>query len=120
MRKSQKMINEMVNPEKLDNNESGQKRIEKKLDSVIDVNSIPDFESVKQRFEDSFQAFVRDKKYTAAAEAIREEFGKESLVRNEDFVNQVADRIEDEALVEKRFVFISVNQEYLESISKQN
>ncbi len=98
------MTNEILEPEK--------------LNAPIDVQAIPNFEDIKQRFEKSFQAFVQDKKYTAAAEAIRDEFGKESLVQNEDFVNRVVDHMDDETLVEKRFVFISVNQEYLESLSK--
>ncbi len=105
------MIDEILTPK-----DSESKLKEEKLNTVLDIDSIPDFENIKQRFEQSFQSFVQDKKYTAAAEAIRDEFGKESLVQNEDFVTQVAHRIEDDALIEKRFVFISVNQEYLESI----
>lgn len=86
------------------------------LTPEINIHAIPDAENIERRFKDSFDAFVRDAKRTAAVETIHRELTDLQVLKNEHFIDQVAQTIDDEALIEKRFIFISVNREYLESI----
>lgn len=86
------------------------------LSPFFDIDDIPDSERLLKRFEETYSRFMDEKKQTAAEEALREEFGNRPLTRNQDLINRVAGAIDDEALAEKRFVFLSVNREYLESL----
>ena len=83
---------------------------------TLDVSKCPDFEHIKARFEDSFYDFVMAKKRAAAIDAIRDEFGDSPMadrfIGDEGFLQSVTDKMDNDALVEKRFVFLSVNPEY--------
>ena len=68
-----------------------------------------DYEGVSRRFQEGFSAFEWERRMTAAAKVLATEITHETLVRNPDFIAQVAGRIDEEALLEKRYVFISVN-----------
>ncbi len=88
----------------------------KTLTPEINIDAIADHEDIERRFTGSFDEFVRSKKLTAAVEAAHSELSGTKIAHNEDFIGRIAEAIDDEAIVEKRFIFISVNREYIESI----
>ena len=56
---------------------------------------------------------MTSKTLKAASTVLQEELQHETLVKNPDFVQAVARRIDEEALLEKRYIFISVNPQAL-------
>lgn len=76
----------------------------------FDVETMADYAGIRQRFEEGFAAFVNSTTLAAARAVLRDELPQaETLVDNSDFVHLVAGRIDEEALLEKRYIFISVN-----------
>jgi hypothetical protein len=75
----------------------------------FDVFSMPDYEGVSRRFQQGFESFVTAKKYQAVRAILREEVQHETLVKNPEFIQAIVNRVDEEALLEKRFIFISVN-----------
>lgn len=83
------------------------------LHTHFDVLSMPEYEDVSRRFQQSFEGFVMAKKYQAVRTILREEVQNETLVKNPEFIQSIVNRVDEEALLEKRFIFISVNTEAL-------
>jgi len=79
----------------------------------FDVFSMPDYEGVSRRFQQGFEGFVMAKKYQAVRAILREEVQQESLVKNPELIQAIVNRVDEEALLEKRYIFISVNTEAL-------
>jgi hypothetical protein len=75
----------------------------------FDVLSMPDYDGISRRFQQSFESFVTAKKYQAVRAILREEVQHESLVKNPELIQAIVNRVDEEALLEKRFIFISVN-----------
>jgi hypothetical protein len=83
------------------------------LNTRFEVESMPDYDDIRARFEHGFSGFVAAKKLEAVKAILPEEIPNETLVRNPDFIEAIAGRVDDEALLEKRYVFISLNPEAL-------
>lgn len=83
------------------------------LHTRFEVESLPGYEEIRARFEQGFSGFVSAKKLAAVKAIISEEITSETLVKNPDFAQAIANRVDDEALLEKRYVFISVNPKAL-------
>lgn len=81
------------------------------LHTHFDVLEMPDFEGISRRFRQGFEGFVMAKKYQAVRAILREEVQHETLVKNPEFIQAMVNRVDEEALLEKRFIFISVNTE---------
>jgi hypothetical protein len=79
----------------------------------FDVFSMPDYDGINRRFQQGFESFVTAKKYQAVRAILREEVQHESLVKNPELIQAIVNRVDEEALLEKRFIFISVNTEAL-------
>lgn len=80
----------------------------------FDVEAMPGYADIRARFEQNFQNFVDAKKLQAVHAVLKEEFtGTEKIVKNPDFIQAIANRVDDEALLEKRYIFISVNPQAL-------
>lgn len=84
------------------------------LKTRFEVEAMPDYESVSRRFLEGFNRFAMAKKTAAARAVLKTEITHETLVRNPDFIDAIARRVEDEALLEKRYIFLSVNPEAVE------
>ena len=81
------------------------------LHTHFDVLEMPEYEEVSRRFRQGFEGFVMAKKYQAVRAILREEVQHETLVKNPEFIQALVNRVDEEALQEKRFIFISVNTE---------
>ncbi len=79
----------------------------------FEVESMSDYDEIRARFEQGFSGFVAAKKLEAVTAIISDEIPSETLVKNPDFIQAIANRVDDEALLEKRYVFISVNPKAL-------
>lgn len=77
------------------------------------LEQLPEFDSVRERFETEFPAFVREQKIKAVIEALQEELGAASTLQMPKLVSDVMKRLDDTALIEKPYVFISVNPKVL-------
>jgi len=75
----------------------------------FDVLSMPDYDGISRRFQQGFESFVTAKKYQAVRAILREEVQHETLVKNPELIQAIVNRVDEEALLEKRFIFISVN-----------
>jgi hypothetical protein len=83
------------------------------MNTHFDVLTMPDYEGISRRFLQGFESFVSAKKYQAARDILREDVRHETLVKNPDFIEAIVKRMDDEALLEKRFIFISLNPQAL-------
>ena len=83
------------------------------LNTRFEVESMSDYDEIRARFEQGFSGFVSAKKLAAVQDIVSEEITSETLVNNPDFIQAIANRVDDEALLEKRYVFISVNPKVL-------
>lgn len=83
------------------------------LHTHFDVLDMPDYEGISRRFRQSFESFVMAKKYQGVRTILRDEVQHETLVKNPEFIQAIVNRVDEEALLEKRFIFISVNTEAL-------
>lgn len=79
------------------------------MNTSFDVHGMTDFEGISRRFLHGFEPFVTAKKYQAARAVLQEDVQMESLVKNPDFIDAIVKRMDDEAVLEKRYIFISVN-----------
>jgi hypothetical protein len=86
------------------------------MNTHFDVLSMPDYEGVSRRFLQGFESFVIAKKYQAARDILREDVRHETLVKNPDFIGAIVKQMDDEALQEKRYIFISLNPKALEAL----
>ncbi|HEY9744949.1 MAG TPA: hypothetical protein V6C99_01890 [Oculatellaceae cyanobacterium] len=83
------------------------------LNTQFEVESMPNYAEIRDRFEQGFEEFVSAKKLAAVKAILPEEIPSETLVCNEDFIQAIAKRVDDEAILEKRYIFISVNPKAL-------
>lgn len=81
----------------------------KTLETEIDLEALPEYEGTKQRFLEGFPHFVREKKIAAVIKALEEELGNDIVLKDPKLVMAVSQRVDDSALVEKPYVFISVD-----------
>jgi hypothetical protein len=79
------------------------------LTTQFDVESMHDYDGIRQRFLQGFDGFAAAKKYQAVRAVLPEEVPNETLVRNPDFVQAIVRCVDDEALLEKRYIFLSLN-----------
>lgn len=78
----------------------------------FDVESLPDYEGVSRRFLGDFQAFVAAKKDQAVQRYLKDELPEGSgLTQDPDFVAAVVRNLDEEGLLEKPYIFISINPE---------
>ncbi|HEY9687251.1 MAG TPA: hypothetical protein V6C52_09770 [Coleofasciculaceae cyanobacterium] len=77
--------------------------------NVNELENLPEYEGTSQRFLEGFPPFVMLKKEQAVRTLLKEEIPNETLVKNPDFIAAIANRVVDEALVEKRYIFLSLN-----------
>jgi len=77
--------------------------------SATDIEALPDFDSVRNRFESGFASFVLLKKSQAINALIKDELPGKRIADNRAFVSEVIRRLPDEALTEKRYIFLSLN-----------
>lgn len=85
----------------------------KTLHTFGDITTLDEYELIADRFQEGFEAFVQDKLMEATKDVISQEWGHPAFAANEDFMQSVIDRIDRSALLEKRFVFVSLNPAYL-------
>ncbi len=78
------------------------------MNTHFDVLAMPDYEAVSRRFLQGFQPFVTAKKYQAVRAVLREDVRHEALVKNPDFIDAIVQQMDDEAVLEKRYIFLSV------------
>ncbi len=79
----------------------------------FDIDTMADYDGISQRFLQGFGSFITAKKYQAVCAVLKEEIQHESLVKNPDFVTAIVNRMDDEAVLEKRYIFLSVNPQAL-------
>lgn len=77
--------------------------------TTIDINTIEDAEGIQERFVQGFSALLRDKKAEAVIQTLAEDLQDQKFSRNEDFVQRVIDNLDDAALAEKPYLFLSVS-----------
>ncbi len=68
---------------------------------------ITDADGVGTRFLESFNQFIQSKKEEAVLELLREEFPH--LADDENFVQNVVNKLDHTSVAEKRFVFLVMN-----------
>lgn len=93
------------------------------LDSLLDMpvpTMVPDhperldeYEDVSARFLRAFESFTARKRERAVDEVILAEFGPSRLSNSRHFAKQVETHVDDEALIEKPVVFVSINPKML-------
>lgn len=86
---------------------------------MIDYPSCPDNETrhelnlddttgVGERFKQGFQQFIQSKKHQAVVNLLKDELPH--LADDPKFIEKVMNRLGDDAVEEKRFVFLVLNQ----------
>ena len=83
----------------------------KTLDTEVDLERLPDYEGVKNRFLTGFNQFVSSKKYQAIVKALQEELGPAYPEDDAALIASVSKRLNDNALIEKPFLFLAVDAE---------
>lgn len=83
------------------------------LRTHFDVCAMPDFEGISRRFLQGFESFITAKKYQAVRAVLKDEIQQSRLSNNPDFINAIVNRMDDESVLEKRYIFISVNPQAL-------
>jgi hypothetical protein len=73
------------------------------------LETMVDYDGIRQRFAQGFERFVAAKKYQAVCALLPDEIQNECLVKSPNFIQAVTHRVDDEALLEKRYIFLSVN-----------
>ncbi len=79
----------------------------------FDVEALSGYAEIRERFEQSFQDFVSHKKLLAAQAVLRDEIQSANIANNSDFIKAVAARVDEESIIEKRYIFLSLNSEAL-------
>lgn len=76
----------------------------------FNVYDMPDYEDISRRFLQGFQSFITAKKYQAVQTVLKQEILHDTtLTQNPSFVTAIVNRMDDESVLEKRYIFISVN-----------
>ena len=83
------------------------------LRTHFDIGSMADYEGISRRFLQGFDGFVAAKKFQAVQAIVKEEMMSETLVKNPDFISAIVNRMDDDAILEKRYIFLSVNPQAL-------
>lgn len=73
------------------------------------IEKLSEFAKVRERFEEEFLSFVRRKKIKAIRQVIREDLQSTTLADNLTFLNQVAKRVDESAILERSNAFIALN-----------
>lgn len=79
------------------------------LRTHFEVCAMPDFEGISRRFLQGFESFINAKKYQAVRAMLKEEIQQSKLANNPDFISAIVNRMDDESVLEKRYIFISLN-----------
>lgn len=74
-----------------------------------DVEALPGYEGIRQRFLQGFGSFVNAKKYQGVSALLPTEIQSNTLVKNPNFIASIVDVVPDDALLEKSFIFLSLN-----------
>lgn len=69
--------------------------------------SLDDPTGIGERFSQSFSRFLQDKKREAVIEVLQEDLPH--LAGSDDFVDRVMNKLNDDIVDEKRFVFLVLN-----------
>jgi hypothetical protein len=77
------------------------------------LESLPDYPGIRERFLAGFEPFVSSKKLEAVARLLPQELLQENLAHSPEFQAAVAQRLDSEALLEKPYVFVSLNPKML-------
>ncbi len=85
---------------------------------AMDIESIADYEGIRSRFLQDFEAFVQAKKAQAVEKVLQNEIRHETLRNNPDFVQAIINRISDEAVIEKPYIFLSINSKLEDLVSE--
>lgn len=83
------------------------------LRTCLDVCAMPDFEGISRRFLQGFGSFITAKKYQAVRAVLKEEIQHSALSNNPDFISAIVNRMDDESVLEKRYIFLSLNSQAL-------
>ena len=81
----------------------------KTMDTEVDLEKLPDFEGIKNRFLNGFTGFVTDKKHQAIVKALQEELGPAYPTDDKSLIASVSRRLQDSALIEKPFLYLAVD-----------
>lgn len=79
------------------------------IQTCFNVESMPGYLEIRERFEKSFESFEEKKKVQAVIAALKDELPEWQVANNPAFINAIAANVDEEALLEKRFIFLSVN-----------
>ncbi len=76
--------------------------------TCIDLAAIPDAEAIQHRFMQSYPEFMRRMKAEAVTRRLPEEVKHSTLNQNPQFIQEIIDRVDDSALIEKANIYLSV------------
>jgi hypothetical protein len=74
------------------------------------VATIEDAEGIQKRFQESFNQFLDQKKFEAVQAVLKEELPL--LAEDDNFVKKTIERLGNDIVKEKRFVFLSLNPKF--------
>jgi len=77
------------------------------------LESLPEYPSIRERFLNGFESFVLTKKNEAVQKALPQEMNNLLLLHCPNFKKAVINQLDCEALLEKPYIFISVNAKTL-------
>jgi len=81
--------------------------------TAASIEAMPDFEGISRRFLQDFEAFVQQKKVSAVKAVLKQELSASVLSESENLVQAIVANLDEEALLEKRYIFLSVNAQCL-------
>lgn len=79
------------------------------MSAQFDVLALADYEAVSRRFQEGYPAFVASKKYQSVCQVVKEDVQLDALKNNLDFINAIVQRMDDESILEKSYIFLSLN-----------
>lgn len=79
------------------------------MSDQFDVLSLAEYEAVSRRFSQEFPSFVAAKKYQAVCKVVKEDVQLDMLKNNPTFIHSIVQRMDDESILEKSYIFISLN-----------
>ncbi|MEB3287565.1 MAG: hypothetical protein VKJ04_08690 [Vampirovibrionales bacterium] len=85
---------------------SGDGNIEQR-DVVLE--EVSDYVGISSRFSNTFPGFVREKKIQAVIQALQNELGPSITLTFPRLTTDVVNRLSDQALMEKPYLFLAVN-----------
>jgi hypothetical protein len=77
------------------------------------LESLPEYPSIRERFLSGFNSLVLDKKHEAVQQALPTEINNTVLLHCPSFKAAVIKQLDNEALLEKPYIFISLNAKTL-------